>query len=234
MNQTNQIHFTVEQVTKLLQMQDTLNTYIHPDWKSQNFDWNFAIIDECREIKEHLGWKWWKENYQCGLTESNRKQVQLEVIDILHFVLSIAAQNHGRPTLYAEWFNNGNQYNNIALEQATQYLLVEAANEVSCDIYEYWNVLARLSGLTAEQVIETYTQKYVLNKFRQDHGYRTGEYQKIWKYDPESEMFKGQAVFTYIAEDNYWLEEIANSGTATDEDTLYAALEAKYDLRINK
>lgn len=104
---TGQIHFTVEQVEKLLAMQDQLNSYIHPEWKKQNFDWNFAIIDECREIKEHLGWKWWKEGYQQGLTEQNRKQVQLEVIDILHFVLSIAEESAGKDkaSTVQRWLN---------------------------------------------------------------------------------------------------------------------------------
>lgn len=227
MSQLGQIHFTVEQVTKLLAMQDQLNTYIHPEWKSQGFDWNFAIIDECREIKEHLGWKWWKENYQCGLTESNHKQVQLEVIDILHFVLSIAAQNHGKPSKYTEWLNNGNQYNTRTLEQTTQDLLIEAAN-CGCDIYEYWNILARLAGLNTEQVIETYTQKFVLNKFRQDHGYKDGSYRKHWEFYG---LFPGTIE---TQEDNYWLAEIVESGMPVDEDLLYGALKAKYDMRINK
>src|SRR5690606_33861732 len=99
------LNFTLEEVQTLLAMQDELNTYVHPEWKKQNFDWSFAIIDEVREIREHLGWKWWKEGYQVGLTEANRKQVQLEVIDILHFVLSLAGECHTRADKVQEWIS---------------------------------------------------------------------------------------------------------------------------------
>lgn len=233
---TGQIHFTVEQVEKLLAMQDQLNSYIHPEWKKQNFDWNFAIIDECREIKEHLGWKWWKENYQCGLTEQNRKQVQLEVIDILHFVLSCAAETGGiiKASLYTEWLNNGNQWNPSDLNEAVGYMLEECVTQ-SSNIYESWTTLAILSGLTTEQVIETYTQKFVLNKFRQDHGYKDGSYCKEWEnWYP---YVGGHSLQTL--EDNEVLSLLVSRFTSlgwdtTDEQALYKELELLYNSRLNK
>lgn len=225
---TGQIHFTVEQVEKLLAMQDQLNSYIHPEWKKQNFDWNFAIIDECREIKEHLGWKWWKEGYQQGLTEQNRKQVQLEVIDILHFVLSIVCDTGRSPKTITVWFAGENNYNPSSLDEAVQFMLEEAATK-GMDICECWTALAILSGLTTEQVIETYTQKFVLNKFRQDHGYKDGSYCKEWK-DP----LTGQ-----LGEDNEVLEILVNKLKAeglnpADEQLLYTCLGTLYNSRLNK
>ena len=226
---TGQIHFTVEQVEKLLAMQDQLNSYIHPEWKKQNFDWNFAIIDECREIKEHLGWKWWKEGYQQGLTEQNRKQVQLEVIDILHFVLSIAEESAGKDkaSTVQRWLN-ATYLSYQTLEDTVRAMIVTSAEE-SMDIFEVWHDLAYAVGLTTEQVIETYTQKFVLNKFRQDHGYKDGSYVKEWQ-DPAS----GQ-----LGEDNEVLELLVNELKAeglnpADEQLLYTCLGTLYNHRLNK
>lgn len=241
MSQLGQIHFTVEQVTKLLAMQDQLNTYIHPEWKSQDFDWNFAIIDECREIKEHLGWKWWKESYKCGLTESNRKQVQLEVIDILHFVLSIAGECHTDVNSVTRWLNYGKRYDPIGWDEALEWMLEEAITKGS-DTYEYWTVLAILSGLTTEQVIETYTQKFVLNKFRQDHGYKNGSYVKVWSLSyptPQTQEHPCEDLLVVEKEDNEVLadivEELGNDGDdITSEVLLYRYLEMAYAARLNK
>lgn len=234
MTQLGQIHFTEEQVTKLLAMQDQLNTYIHPEWKSQGFDWNFAIIDECREIKEHLGWKWWKDNYQCGLTETNRKQVQLEVIDILHFVLSMAAEYNAHVKDATRWFNDVDPEYVPGWNESIYQMLQEAVS-TGVDIYEAWTALAILSGLTTEQVIETYTQKFVLNKFRQDHGYKDGSYVKEWKnWYPYVGCQSLQTL-----EDNEVLSLLVSRFTSlgwdtTDEAVLYNELELLYNSRLNK
>lgn len=231
---TGQIHFTEEQVEKLLAMQDQLNSYIHPEWKKQNFDWNFAIIDECREIKEHLGWKWWKENYQCGLTDANRKQVQLEVIDILHFVLSIAVDTQVSVKRACRWLNFGAEDIPDTLDTIVDTLLSHSIYG-RAEIFDAWTALAILSGLTTEQVIETYTQKFVLNKFRQDHGYKDGSYCKEWKF----EHYIGDDLLPYFQEDNEVLAEIVafmqDAGKdTTDEQALYKELELLYNSRLNK
>ena len=232
---TGQIRFTVGQVEKLLAMQDQLNSYIHPEWKKQNFDWNFAIIDECREIKEHLGWKWWKENYQCGLTEQNRKQVQLEVIDILHFVLSIACRDKVDPATLTKWINNSNNWDSNGWNEDINWMMQNAITE-SPDIFEAWHILAVSSGLTTEQVIETYTQKFVLNKFRQDHGYKDGSYCKEW----EVGFMPGLNTSRFCKnEDNEVLAFIVSQMKAKGQDTcdeqaLYNELELLYNHRLNK
>lgn len=232
---TGQIHFTVEQVEKLLAMQDTLNTYIHPEWKAQFFDWNFAIIDECREIKEHLGWKWWKENYQCGLTKANRKQVQLEVIDILHFILSADVQDGYNVVSATKELNSAYKAEQADFESHVEGLLLSAAKG-NPYLSERWATLAILTGLTTEQVIEIYTQKYVLNKFRQDHGYKDGSYCKEW----EVGFMPGLNTSRWdINEDNEVLAFIVSQMKAKDQDTcdeqaLYNELELLYNHRLNK
>lgn len=227
------LNFTLEEIQTLLAMQDELNTYIHPEWKKQNFDWNFAIIDEVREIREHLGWKWWKEGYKCGLTEANRKQVQLEVIDILHFVLSMACESHINPDKLREWMSYS--YSSIDdLVGKCNNLLVTVVNETA-DYPEAWNDLAVATGLTKEEVLETYLQKYVLNKFRQDHGYKDGSYCKTWKF----EFTVDAMVVPVYLEDNEVLakevEHLTMEGQeVSNQGILYSRLEERYNSRLNK
>lgn len=243
MTQTiKQYDFTLEEVQKLFQMQDTLNSYIHPEWKTQGFDWHTAIIDECQEIKEHLGWKWWKKGYQVGLTKENLGQIQLEVIDILHFVVSIWDERD----LQRYFLENINyRYKAIfgVLADVTD-MRRHAANELHDYYMEDWACLAHSVGLTKSQILETYTQKYVLNKFRQDHGYKDGSYQKEWKLKQDAswrspEESKQWGITLVNGEDNYWLEQVVtnlrNGGhDTTDENMLYSELSQLYNRRINQ
>jgi dimeric dUTPase (all-alpha-NTP-PPase superfamily) len=225
-------NFTHEQVAKLCTMQDELNSYIHPEWKLQKFDWNLAIIDECMEIHGHLGWKWWKEGYKTGMTESNKAQIQLEVIDILHFVLS-AELSESSSEEYVWRGINGTHQLQWEIEPTIWAVQQEAVSYATYKM-ETWADLARFVGLTEQMILETYTQKFVLNKFRQDHGYKTGEYVKRWElqfagYDDAPVVLEDNEVLTHIVGD---IKECGHD--ATSETLLYGQLQYWYDRRLNK
>lgn len=46
-----------------------------------------AMTNECEELRSHTHWKWWK-NYD-GLP-IDRNQIKIEIVDMLHFLLSLA------------------------------------------------------------------------------------------------------------------------------------------------
>ena len=48
--------------------------------------------------------------------------------------------------------------------------------------------LMQLTELSFEELFRHYVGKYVLNFFRQDHGYKTGEYVKIWNGREDNEV----------------------------------------------
>lgn len=222
--------FSQAQIQKLLDMQDTLNTYIHPQWQQQNFNFGLAINDEVMEIHGHLGWKWWKEGYQVGLTESNIAQVKLEVIDILHFVLSYVYDGWDH-NVVLDYFNDI-MFNSEPLEEILDLNIAERDNGTY--MIEAWAALARYVGLTEHEILQTYTQKYVLNKFRQDHGYKDGSYVKVWAL-PISEH-NGAPV---EKEDNEVLSHVVEQiklqgGDTVDELELYNQLEFYYNSRLNK
>lgn len=230
MSEIKQYNFTVAQIQKLMDMQDTLNTYIHPEWKTQGFNWNLAIIDECMEIHGHLGWKWWKKDYNVGLTEANKKQVQLEVIDILHFIFSLDVQAAVGASYIAGKINSVSDRTRYKDVEWITSRMLHKATEDDVSISD-WAYLAHATDLTEQQILETYTQKYVLNKFRQDHGYKDGSYVKEW-------LLPGAEISVKL-EDNEVLallvKEAADSNfDTTNETALYNALELSYNDRLNK
>ena len=186
------------QLEELAKMQDTLNSmtcmgnFGHANWVSEEWDWGFAVIDEVREIKEHLGWKWWKgsDNYKQGINIDNKKQIQLEVIDILHFGISKTLQA-GLP------FQPTGPIQGWDLQDC----LMELVDNWTYTSFS-WAAFDCLCGwleLDAEEIIEIYTGKYALNIFRQDCGYGDGTYQKQWLIPEVSIKYQ---------EDNWYLEKI--------------------------
>lgn len=229
----SRFNFTKEQVSKLVSMQDALNKYVHPEWRDQNFAWDVAIIDECQKLREHLGWKWWKPNYRKGITPENKAQVKLEVIDLLHFVISDAIEFDSPyiSTALLPYLNAPAKGNEI---WGVLNALVETAASREDYAIKTWANLALIVGMTEQEVMETYVQKYVLNKFRQDKGYKDGSYVKIWDIstgvcDDQWESFEDNEVLSYV------VGAVKQEGlNVTDEVLLYSRLESMYNGRLNQ
>lgn len=196
---TEQQVFTPEQISHMLSLQDELNSLIHPQWKEQGFEWNIAALAELVEIKEWLGWKWWKAGYNQGLVEGNKKQIQIEVIDILHFWLSweLSSELDQQPEELASYINHTGKFGTASLNLCVQDMLENCV----CREYPTWvdmGSLIRAVGLSPSQVYEIYLGKYTLNIFRQKHGYKDGTYKKHWLLPAISIEFQ---------EDNWYLEK---------------------------
>ena len=72
----------------MLELQDSMNSKVNADWRSAGNEWYRAIWMEASEMLEHYGWKWWKKQ------EPEFMQVKLEVVDIVHFALSIRLEQN--------------------------------------------------------------------------------------------------------------------------------------------
>ena len=164
-----------QQLITMLELQNDMNTKVHPEWRQQNFEWYRAIWVECAELLDHYGWKWWKKQ------TPDLGQIALELVDIWHFGLSLlllkgdsaeAIANHvvtefGTP-------GQGGDFR-LDLEDFTHHTLASKEFEVAR--------FARLMqgiDMDFEQLYVGYVGKNVLNFFRQDHGYQDGTYQKQW------------------------------------------------------
>ena len=215
---------TETQLVSMLEMQDSMNRKVNPDWVSANNNWYRAIQVEGVEAIEHHGWKWWKKQ-DCDMA-----QLRMELVDIWHFILSAMIQSkHGnialaRKEMLAELslcqksVQFDNQYYVLAqmklLEKLDLLVGLAVARRTNLALFESLLLDCKMSWM---ELFKQYTGKNVLNVFRQDHGYKAGSYIKIWD---------GR-------EDNEHLVEVLDivdlsSGNIRDE--LYRTLKARYSM----
>src|SRR5690554_5002619 len=79
---------TPQQATTMLALQAAMNAKVDPEWVQAAYPYLRAVVVEGAESIEHQGWKWWKRQ-QCDLP-----QLQMELIDIWHFLLSEILLRH--------------------------------------------------------------------------------------------------------------------------------------------
>ncbi|WP_448245614.1 dUTP diphosphatase [Thalassotalea agariperforans] len=200
----------IKQITQMLSMQDAMNSRVSETWRDNNYEWYRAIWVECAEMLDHHGWKWWKHQ------EIDVAQVQLELVDIFHFGLSLrlmtgASVESIAQQLASEVVTRSTQTDfKLALEQ----LASAAVTERSFSGTAFADCLA-LIDMDLNELFRQYVGKNTLNFFRQDHGYKDGSYIKVWHGE----------------EDNEVLAKIVNELDPSADDfqqQLYQALEAKY------
>ena len=189
-----------EKIKEMLDLQNKINEKVHPHWREQNFEWYRAIWVECAELLDHYGWKWWKKQ------SPNQAQIELELVDIWHFGLSILLSNYDiekSTSLISEGMidQRGSGKFRENLEDFTSNTLQTR----SFDLKRFNQVMNDV-GLTFEKLYVGYISKNVLNSFRQDKGYQAGTYIKDWggiedneylirlasEMDPKSENFSSE------------------------------------------
>lgn len=206
----------IEAFNECIQLQDTFNQVVNPEWRKAGYNWRRAMWVEAAELVDHMGYKWWKNIN----SEYSHKQALLEVVDIFHFLLSDVAIDRKTGTdLY-----NAYQWATHHFYAPTKELKIKNVEEfvVMCldkqtIVTPFFQMMLSLD-ITAEELIKYYLGKNALNKFRQDNGYKTGEYRKQWN-------FNGQQV-----EDNVVLEHIIESSSVTNFNTIYNELKTLYAL----
>ena len=165
-----------QQLIGMLSLQDEMNCKVHAQWEQQGFAWYRAIWTECAELLEHYGWKWWKK------CEPDLPQVQLEVVDIWHFGMSLQLQTCGNDKdKVATDLLAGLTVPESApdLRVAIERLAAQAVAEHRFDVGCFAQVMGAC-GLSFAALHRQYIGKNVLNFFRQDHGYQQGTYLKVW------------------------------------------------------
>lgn len=166
----------LKKIEHMMQLQDEMNTVVHPQWKEQSFEWNRAAWIECAELMDHIGWKWWKKQ------EPNIEQAKLELVDIWHFILSeCLTLNYNAKQVMTAMKDIGEHKNGVTLSLSAIEELARCL--LHYDIYQTVSTFSyccdKLS-LSFDDLYKLYIGKNVLNKFRQANGYNQGTYIKIW------------------------------------------------------
>ena len=185
-----------EQIATMLSLQSSMNGKIDPDWVRARYPYLRAVAIEGAEAIDHHGWKWWKKQ------ERDLPQLQLELIDIWHFILSevlLRSLDDGKDPqkVLLQALQEAETLDSVDLDGKTYVL----------DSLELLNKLELLIALSAVRRIELsvfaaimqdcemdwtdlfrqYVGKNVLNVFRQDMGYKDGSYRKQWQGREDNE-----------------------------------------------
>ena len=201
------------QLDMMADLQDRHNREVHPEWRDQGYEYYRAVWVECAELLDHYGWKWWKHQ------TPDLDQVKLEIVDIWHFGLSEMMRGGeldpaGIGAEYAATIEQHLAAPALDFRTAVEHLAERTLCTQGFPLGEFIDLLNSLP-MGFDELFEMYVGKNVLNTFRQAHGYKTGNYVKVWS---------GR-------EDNEHLMDLvrgldpANDQFAAD---LYQALESRY------
>ncbi len=213
-----------QQTKTMLSLQSAMNAKVDPNWVAARYPYMRAVVIEAAEAIEHHGWKWWKKQIK------DLPQLQMELIDIWHFLLSdillgvdgdeAAALSNLSAQLQRIQDSNqiefdGRTYSLSSMDLLSQLELLIALSAARRIELSLFAGIMENCEMDWTELYCQYVGKNVLNFFRQDHGYQDGSYQKIWN---------GR-------EDNDYLVEVMaklDPSAADYKDQLYSALRMHY------
>ena len=224
-----------EKILEMLQLQNRLNSDTNGvNWRDgftkneKKINWKRCIYMETAELIDSFPWKHWKD-IDSNIDIDN---IKIEVIDIWHFLMSYLLQFHDPIKLTniisnfidsksdikipQKWQKEDNEKIDIFLdifEEMMALALIKSDDEVYQEsLLEQFFKICDGVNLSFNELYKLYIGKNVLNKFRQDFGYKEGAYKKIWD---------GK-------EDNVWMQEILEKEKDIDFDSLYNRLKEVY------
>ena len=226
----------MDKILQMLELQQELNDATNGlGWENgmtkngKVIDWKRCTYLECAELIESYPWKHWK-NIDAKPDYAN---IKIEAVDIWHFIMSQGLEDYKRNNLgsidtlarninYLPNFSTFNQeikenfkdhYEQIAVVENLMKTLF--CGESTQKLMESFIEVAVQSRLNLDALYTLYVGKNILNKFRQDHGYKEGTYIKIWN---------GQ-------EDNVTMQSILEADDNISPEGLYSKLEEAYPER---
>lgn len=224
----------MNKILQMLELQQELNdTTNGVNWEAgvtqngKKIDWRRCIYLEAAELIESYPWKHWK-NIDASPDYAN---IKIEIVDIWHFVMSetlrlYKIENLGSIADIASTVANMEGFETfkksdkgVVLESYAQIALVEEMirilfcekEDINALLISFLTISSKLN-LKLPELYELYIGKNILNKFRQNHGYKEGSYIKVWN---------GK-------EDNVVMQSILHQHSEITPDALYVALEELY------
>jgi dimeric dUTPase (all-alpha-NTP-PPase superfamily) len=199
-----------KQISQMLIMQDAMNSRVSDTWRDNGYEWYRAIWVECAEMLDHHGWKWWKHQ------EIDIAQVQLELVDIFHFGLSLRLMSgdsaESIASVLAKELHQGTAESDFKI--ALENLASAAVTGKAFDAKALADCMS-LMNMDLDELFRQYVGKNTLNFFRQDHGYKEGSYIKEWHGEEDNEVLAK-------------LVTTLDTGAEDFQQQLYQALEEKY------
>jgi len=223
----------MDKILQMLNLQQELNDATNGEgWEKgvtkngKLIDWKRCSYLECAELIESYPWKHWK-NIDAQPDYAN---IKIEAVDIWHFIMSQALEDYKMKNLgnietlaknIHKLPNIETFYADITTTTTSYYEQIEVAESLMktlfCDestekLMEAFVDVAVQSGLNVDALYKLYVGKNILNKFRQDHGYKDGTYIKIWNGE----------------EDNVTMQRVLEVDENVTPEGLYETLEKAY------
>jgi len=180
-------------IKKMFEKQDELNIHTNgPDWKTnKDLRWYRAIWTELAELIDYTDWKWWKKQ------DVSLKDIEMELIDIWHFAMSdmmswtsISIDNCVENTFLAfkDIFQNLAGIDLTNVRDETETLAFSTLRDHRFHLEAFIDLCSTLN-MNIDKIYKLYMGKNILNKFRQDMGYKEKKYQKIWMDTLEDNIY---------------------------------------------
>lgn len=211
-----------------IKLNDATDIIAGLDWKEKHPPYLRAALVESIELMDHLGWKWWKNQ------EKAREQAIMEIVDIIHFLMSeslVESKLLVAPSDSEELFDLDNLVRYWVDVIEAQYSFEQTHEEVlqrvqkvagrCADNDSYADGIlgdllpvAQYLGVDFDHLFKLYVGKNVLNKFRQDHGYKEGRYVKDWNGKEDNEVLTDMLSMTqnpetlYFSLENYYITQV--------------------------
>jgi dimeric dUTPase (all-alpha-NTP-PPase superfamily) len=201
-------------------MQDELNSLISGEnWREirKAEDFIIATTVECAELLNCFNWEWWRKR-----NEKTRDDILMELVDIYHFVVSycLMIDNIDNLTAVKYYFpgvKNNRKVNIYNVNRYVTRLITYLSNDYNAvDIIQSLLYLTNSLNFEIKDVYKVYCAKHALNRFRLNHGYKEGKYDRNWAGRDDNEV-----VIEYI-----------KGRDEVDSDSIYEYLETSYLAKI--
>lgn len=193
-------------IAEMMALQQSLNDMTNGEnWEAgitkngKKINWQRCIYMECAETIDSFSWKHWKDIQ----AETDWENIKIEVVDIWHFVMSLALQEYKQKeigsiedlvsciaslphyTLLIQEEELGSEDEVMELVEAVMFDSLEKSLNLS-KLLEDFFILVSQSGLNLDSLYKLYIGKNILNSFRQDNGYKDGSYVKVWNGEEDN------------------------------------------------
>lgn len=177
----------------MIESQKILNDEITENWfvDLSKEDFLFAAFVEAGEAGSSINYKWWKAE------KNDWDNLKVELIDILHFLLSALLYDNEVQRMDANYFFERGLADTSINKNTTEEERIELIKLNLLKLLKFDNVTAflylgrlfRIAGITDIKVIaKNFVIKNVLNLFRTKNGYKEGTYIKIWNGKEDNEI----------------------------------------------
>ena len=202
----------MDKILLMLQLQNQLNDATNgEDWtkgttkNGKSINWRRCIYMECAEMVDSFSWKHWKSIDK----EPDWDNHQIEVIDVWHFIMSLAIENYsimmkGGIEDLALNISQLESFSKIDInkqsfapqdeviakvESLIRLTITTEELELETLLSDFFDLVI-MSGLDLETLYRLYVGKNILNQFRQDNGYKDGSYIKVWNGEEDNVVMK--------------------------------------------